>query len=356
MTQISQDKIIEVLEKIPAPDGRGNIVERGMVSKPVVKDNSIILTIKYNEKQKELLRDIDKKAENALLTLEGVEKATVILTSERTEAQPAKKEADENYKPQKLDLKGIKTVVAVASGKGGVGKSTTAVNLALALSKMDLKVALFDADIYGPSVPKLMGLDDADLQSTDGKTIIPPEKHGIKCISIGFIVDEDAPIIWRGPLISGALEQFFNEVQWGDVDVMVIDLPPGTGDTQLMMGHKVPLSGAVIVSTPQDLALADAKKGLNMFRKVDVPVFGMIENMSYYECPKCGYKEEIFGCGGAKATAEKLEADFLGAVPLHMSIRKASDEGTPVVISNPEGTHAKAYMEIAAKIKDKLPL
>jgi ATP-binding protein involved in chromosome partitioning len=249
---------------------------------------------------------------------------------------------------QIVGVPGVKHLIAVASGKGGVGKSTTAVNLALGFQAIGLKAGILDADIYGPSQPRLLGLTGRP-QVLSGTTLRPMDGYGLKVMSMGFLVDEGTPIIWRGPMVVSALNQMLREVAWGELDVMVIDMPPGTGDVQLTMAQQVPLSGAVIVSTPQDLALIDARKGLSMFRKVDVPVLGIVENMSYFVCPKCGERAEIFGHGGAKVEASKLGIPFLGGVPLHMEIRATSDTGQPVVASNPDSVHAQIYREIAAK-------
>ena len=243
---------------------------------------------------------------------------------------------------------GIKHMIAVASGKGGVGKSTTAVNLALGLQAIGLKAGILDADIYGPSQPRLLGLSGRP-QVASGNKLRPMEAYGLRAMSMGFLVDEGTPIIWRGPMVVSALTQMLRDVTWGDLDALVIDMPPGTGDVQLTMAQQVPLSGAIIVSTPQDLALIDARKGLNMFRKVDVPVLGIIENMSFFVCPKCGERSDIFGHGGAKSEAEKLGIAFLGGVPLHMDIRITSDEGQPIVATNPNGPHAQIYRDIATK-------
>jgi len=239
-------------------------------------------------------------------------------------------------------------MIAVASGKGGVGKSTTAVNLALGLKAIGLEAGILDADIYGPSQPRLLGLSGRP-QVGKGNALRPMQGHGLKAMSMGFMVDEGTPIIWRGPMVVSALTQMLRDVDWGDLDVLVIDMPPGTGDVQLTMAQQVPLSGAIIVSTPQDLALIDARKGLNMFRRVDVPVLGIIENMSYFVCPRCGERSHIFGHGGAEAEAQKLAIPFLGGVPLHMDIRATSDEGRPIVASSPDSVHAQIFRAIAAK-------
>jgi ATP-binding protein involved in chromosome partitioning len=249
---------------------------------------------------------------------------------------------------QLTGVPGIKHMIAVASGKGGVGKSTTAVNLALGFQAIGLKAGILDADIYGPSQPRLLGLSGRP-EVLQGNTLRPMEGYGLKAMSMGFMIDEGTPVIWRGPMVVSALTQMLRDVAWGELDVLVIDMPPGTGDVQLTMAQQVPLSGAIIVSTPQDLALIDARKGLGMFRKVDIPVLGIIENMSYFLCPKCNERSEIFGYGGAHAEADKLGIPFLGEIPLHMDIRARSDTGQPIVASMPDSLHAQIFREIAAK-------
>jgi ATP-binding protein involved in chromosome partitioning len=253
---------------------------------------------------------------------------------------------------QKPLVPGVRFIIAVASGKGGVGKSTTAANLALALHAIGLKVGVLDADIYGPSMPRMLGIAGKP-RMIDGK-LEPMANHGVKCMSIGFLVPEDTPMIWRGPMVMSALQQMLRDVTWGELDIMVVDMPPGTGDAQLTMAQQVPLAGAVIVSTPQDIALLDARRGLNMFRKVEVPVLGIIENMSYFLCPHCGERSEIFSHGGARREAEKLGVDFLGELPLDMAIRETSDGGHPIVASDPDSAHAKVYRAIAEQVWAKL--
>jgi ATP-binding protein involved in chromosome partitioning len=244
-------------------------------------------------------------------------------------------------------------VICVASGKGGVGKSTTAVNLALAFAAAGLRTGILDADIYGPSLPVMLGISERP-RSPDGKTLLPIEKYGLRCMSIGFMVAPDTPMIWRGPMVMGALEQMMRDVEWGALDMLVVDMPPGTGDAQLTLAQRVPLAGAVIVSTPQDLALLDARKGLNMFRRVDVPVLGIVENMSYFVCPHCGTRSEIFTHGGARRAAEQMGVPFLGEIPLDMAIRETSDGGRPIVVADPESPHARAYRDIAERIRRQL--
>lgn len=251
-------------------------------------------------------------------------------------------------------IPGVQHVIAVASGKGGVGKSTVAMNLAVALSVQGLKVGLMDADVYGPSVPRMMGITDGSPQSDDGQTITPALAHGVKCMSMGFLVDEDTPMIWRGPMVLSALKQMLFQVKWAPLDVLVLDMPPGTGDTQLSIAQSVNLSGAVIVSTPQDIALLDARKGLNMFRKVNVPILGMVENMSTYICPNCGHEEHIFSHGGAEKAAAELGVSFLGAIPLNLDIRTCTDEGKPMVTAAPDGPAAEIFRTIAQKVVDTL--
>jgi ATP-binding protein involved in chromosome partitioning len=248
---------------------------------------------------------------------------------------------------------GVRSIVAVASGKGGVGKSTTATNLALALSSLGLKVGILDADIYGPSQPRMLGISGRP-DSPDGKILNAMENYGVKCMSMGFLVPEDTPMIWRGPMVQSALQQMLRDVVWGELDILVVDMPPGTGDAQLTMAQQVPLTGSIIVSTPQDIALLDARKGLNMFRKVDVPVLGIIENMSVFVCPNCGHESHIFSHGGAKEVADQLGVDFLGDIPLDIEIRETSDSGQPIVVSHPASPHAKAYVAIAEALWAKV--
>lgn len=350
---LTKERVLQTLESIIDPKTGKNIVQMGYVSGLVVKDGNIGFAFDIgtdsHPADKEPLR---KAAETRLKSLPGVSSATVVMTSERppaTGGHTSGKSAHARTAPSPLaGIRDVKAVIAVASGKGGVGKSTTAVNLAIALSRLGLATGLMDADIYGPSVPRLVGLHGKPEVS--GKIIEPMEAHGIKTMSIGYLVDEEKAMVWRGPMVASAIAQLLGDVNWGALDVLIVDMPPGTGDAQLTMAQRVPLKGAVIVSTPQDIALIDARKGLAMFRQVDVPVFGIIENMSYFLCPSCGERSDIFGHGGARETARTLNADFLGEVPLHMTIRETSDAGTPITASAPDSPQAKVYGEIAKTV------
>lgn len=355
MAELTKERVLEVLQQVKSPDGTSNIVAQDLVSDLFVSDGRVVFSIKVPSDRADKLEGLRQAAEKVVSVLPGAEKVLVALTAEKQPGSPSAQTSAPQPKqaaPQvggKQDVPGVKHIIAVASGKGGVGKSTTSANLALALSEMGLKVGLLDADIYGPSVPKLMGVS-GQPEVLEGRIMKPMEAHGIKLMSIGFLVDETTAMIWRGPMIVSALNQMLREVAWGELDVMVVDMPPGTGDVQLTMAQKVPLTGAVIVSTPQDLALLDARRGVAMFEKVVIPVLGIIENMSHFICPDCGNTHEIFGHGGAKAEAEKTGVPFLGEVPLTMEIREQSDKGAPIVASNPASPLSKAYGTIAARL------
>jgi ATP-binding protein involved in chromosome partitioning len=363
------------LKTVRGPDFEGDVVSLGMVSDIFIADSKVFFSITVPAARAQELEPLRAAAERAVKTIPGVAGVVVALTAEkkgggmearvppRAPAQPprpaapppqrAAPAAPASHSHGKRGVPGVEAIIAVASGKGGVGKSTTAVNLALGLAANGLKVGLLDADIYGPSMPKLLGIRGRP-QTVDGKVLKPMENYGLKVMSMGFLVDEETPMIWRGPMVMSALTQMLREVEWGVLDVLVVDMPPGTGDAQLTMAQQVPLAGAVIVSTPQDLALIDARKGLNMFRKVDVPLLGIVENMSYFVAPDTGKRYDIFGHGGARKEAERLGVAFLGEVPLEMAIRETSDAGTPVVVSAPEGGAARAYRDIAAKVWDRV--
>ena len=360
---ITETQILEALRGVRLPQG-GDLVGAGMVTGLTLREGHVGFAIEVDPTQATVMEPVRKAAEKAIMDLPGVLTATVVLTAHRAAPQaaqrpsgPARPQAHGHVHSQqgggRLSLPGIKHIIAVASGKGGVGKSTTAVNLALALHANGLTVGLLDADVYGPSQPRMMGIKGKPT-SKDGKVMEPLANHGVKVMSMGFLIDEETPMIWRGPMVMSAITQLLRDVNWGELDVLVCDLPPGTGDTQLTMSQNVPLAGAVIVSTPQDIALLDAKKGLNMFRKVDVPVLGIIENMSYFSCPNCGHRSDIFAHGGARREAERFGVDFLGEIPLDISIRETSDSGNPIVVSDPKSPHAAAYREIAQRIWTKL--
>ena len=375
MSEVTEQQILDALKNIK--DNGDDIVSQNMVTGIQIQDGHIAFAIEVDPERGPQLEPLRKQAEKSIFDLPGVISATVVLTAERASGGNggdhdhghdhehnhgpdagkggAGKGAGPDGAPGSDEplMENTKSIIAVASGKGGVGKSTTAVNLALALAAGGKKVGLLDADIYGPSIPRMMGTS-GQPQSSDGETLDPLENYGVKIMSMGFLVEDDDPIIWRGPMVQSALIQMIRDLNWGELDALVVDMPPGTGDIQLTMAQQVPLTGAVIVSTPQDIALADARKGLNMFRKVDVPVFGIIENMSYFVCPHCSERSEIFSHGGAKQEAEQLGIDFLGDIPLDMAIRETSDSGRPIVFSQPNSAHAKAYTAIAEKVWEKV--
>ncbi len=357
MATITKDEVLGRLSQVKGPDLEGNIVDLKLVSDIFIADGKVYFSITVPADRAEELEPMRAAAEKVVLALEGVRGAMVTLTAaraagERSAPAPLEKPPRERP-PEKPMVPGVRSIVAVASGKGGVGKSTTAVNLALGLAANGLSVGILDADIYGPSMPRLLGISGRPRQK-EGRILVPMENYGLKVMSMGFLVEEETPMIWRGPMVISALTQMLREVDWGELDVLVVDMPPGTGDAQLTMAQQVPLAGAVIVSTPQDLALIDARKGLNMFRKVSVPVLGIVENMSYFIAPDTGNRYDIFGHGGARREAERLGVPFLGEIPLTMDVRETSDAGTPVVAAAPDGPAAKAYRDIAAKVLDGL--
>ncbi len=358
MSRTTEEDVREALKGVIDPDRGADVVTLGMVSGVVVKDGNVGFSLEVDPREGAAKEPLRKACEEAVARLPGVLSVSAVLTAHREAAQGGAAQAGAARAPRgpAADaplLPGIRSIVAVASGKGGVGKSTTAVNLALGLAALGQRVGLLDADIYGPSIPRMMGISERPT-SPDGKTLAPMRNFGIVCMSIGFLVAEDTPMIWRGPMVMSALEQLLRDVAWGELDVLVVDLPPGTGDAQLTMAQRVPLTGAIIVSTPQDIALIDARKGLNMFNKVNVPVLGIVENMSYFLCPNCGERSEIFGHGGARETAERLGVDFLGEIPLHISIRETSDAGQPIVVSRPTSEYARAYREVAERVAAKI--
>ena len=358
--QLDERKIIKALSKVTTVDGDTNIVTAGAVSGVVIKDGNVGFTIEIDVKDKDKADRLRSDAEKAVLALDGVLSATAMLTAHQSGpnmptsggSTPPGNGTGSNTAKQSEPHQPATHVIAVASGKGGVGKSTTSINLALALLAAGNKVGILDADIYGPSLPRLIGLNHKP--QSDGQKILPIDAWGLQTMSIGYLVAEDAPTIWRGPMVMSAIEQMLRDVAWNGLDILVIDMPPGTGDAQLTLSQRAKLSGAVIVSTPQDLALIDARKGLNMFRKVNVPLLGIVENMSHFLCTHCGSRHDIFGHGGAALEAETLGVPFLGEVPLEMAIRATSDDGTPIVASQPNSQHAAHYQQIAKRLMKQL--
>ena len=356
MAAVTEAQVMDALRCVPDPGRKQDIVSLDMVSGLTIRDGNVLFAIEVDPQRGQEMEPLRQVAERTVMAIPGVTSVTAVLTAHRDIPKSGGGPAA-GPRPSaaggKLDVSGIGAIVAVASGKGGVGKSTTAVNLAVAMAVNGRRVGLLDADIYGPSMPRMMAIRGKPT-TPDGKRLDPMANHGVKVMSIGFMVDEETPMIWRGPMVQSAITQMLRDVNWGDLDVMVVDMPPGTGDAQLTMAQSVPLAGAVIVSTPQDIALLDARKGLNMFRKVDVPVLGIIENMSYFLCPNCGHRAEIFGHGGARAEAARLGVEFLGEIALDLSIRETSDAGQPIVLEAPTGAHAAASRDLAGRIWQRL--
>ncbi len=367
---VSQQQVLEALAKVRSPRGVA-LTQANVLSPITLNDGKVFFSINVDAQEARAWEEVRAQAEAAVRALPGVTTAMIALTAERkpggTGAGPRRPgqgvpPASAHRPPQspagspmsrQAEIPGIAAVIAVASGKGGVGKSTTALNLALGLRDLGLKVGLLDADIYGPSVPRLTGIHQKP-ELDENRKMIPIARFGLAVMSIGFLVEEDTAMIWRGPMVMSAITQMLRDVDWGKLDVLVVDMPPGTGDAQLTLAQNVPLKGAIIISTPQDLSLIDARRGLAMFKKVNVPVLGIIENMSYFQCPHCGTRSDIFGHGGARHEAERLGVPFLGEVPLHIAIRETSDAGNPVVVSEPEGPHAAIYRAIGAKVREQL--
>ena len=367
---VTQQQVLDQLARVTSPRGVA-LTEANVLSPVTVSDGKVFFSINVDAHEARAWESVRAQAESVVRAIPGVTAAMIALTAERKPATPqgvprrprhGVPPLSSRAQPQspagspmsrQAEIPGIAAVIAVASGKGGVGKSTTALNLALGLRDLGLRVGLLDADIYGPSIPRLTGIREKP-ELTDDRKMIPISRFGLAVMSIGFLVDEDTAMIWRGPMVMSAITQMLRDVTWGQLDVLVVDMPPGTGDAQLTLAQNVPLKGAVIISTPQDLSLIDARRGLAMFKKVNVPVLGIVENMSYFQCPHCGTRSDIFGHGGARHEAERLDVPFLGEVPLHISIRATSDSGNPVVVSEPDGPHAAIYRAIGAKVRDQL--
>jgi ATP-binding protein involved in chromosome partitioning len=368
---VTKEQVLSALAQVGTPGG-AVLPDARVLSDVVVGDGKVFFSITVDADAVKVWEPVRARAEAAVRAIPGVQSALVALTAERSAgsasrgpqpahvahqpraagkpAAPAHSHGADATQP---GIPGVDAIIAVASGKGGVGKSTTAVNLALGLRDLGLTVGILDADIYGPSMPKLLAIKEKP-ETIGGTRLKPIDRYGLKVMSIGFLIDEETPMIWRGPMVMSAITQMLREVEWGKLDVMVVDMPPGTGDAQLTMAQQVPLKGAVIVSTPQDLALIDARRGVAMFKRVNVPVLGVVENMSYFLCPECGTRSDIFSHGGARHEAERLGVPFLGEVPLHMTIREKSDAGLPVVATEPDGQHAKIYRDIAAKVLEQI--
>jgi ATP-binding protein involved in chromosome partitioning len=360
----TRDDVLKALDQVVDPASGRTVVQQDMIQGLVVKDGHVGFVLEVAPERAPQSEPLRKICEAMVLGVKGVKSVTAVLTAHEEHGHahddhaghahshahaPAPKPAvNRQAPPAPAGIPGVTAIIAVASGKGGVGKSTVAVNLALSLSRLGLKVGLLDADIYGPSLPRLMGI--TEKPESDGKKLVPITKHGIKTMSIGFLVEEDQAMIWRGPMVQSALTQMLQDVQWAPLDVLVLDMPPGTGDAQLTIAQRVPLKGAVIVSTPQDIALIDARKGISMFQKTHVPILGLVENMSVFVCSNCGHEHHIFGHGGARETAATLGAPFLGEIPLVPRIRETSDAGTPVSVSAPDGPEALAFLALAKKV------
>ncbi len=355
MGETLEGRVRAALRSVRDPVTGRDIVEAGMVDGLTEKGGMVQFAIQVPRERARESEPLRAAAEKAAAAVPGVLSATAVLTAHREEAPKAAPPPRAGRNPPgqgPMLLPEVGAIIAVASGKGGVGKSTTAVNLAVARASQGLKVGLLDADIYGPSLPQMLGT--RERPRAEQQRIIPLQRWGLKAMSIGFLVEEETPMIWRGPMVMGALEQLMGQVEWGALDIMVVDMPPGTGDAQLTMSQRVPLAGAVIVSTPQDVALIDARRGVKMFEKVGVPVLGLIENMSYYCCPNCGHRADLFGHGGARKEAGRLGVEFLGELPLKLEIRELADAGTPIVAAKPDSEEAHAYQRIASRLREKL--
>lgn len=360
---VTQADILRALELVKLPASGQSLTASGRVANILIDGGKVIFAIGIDATEASAMEPVRKAAESAVSGIPGVTQVLVGLTAEKAPSRGAPSPAMQARQqahghahgpggavPKPTGIPGVKQIIAVASGKGGVGKSTTAANLAVALATLGLKVGVLDADIYGPSMPKVFGITGKP-RLVQGRTLAPMEAYGLKIMSIGFLIDEETPMIWRGPMVISAITQMLREVAWGELDVLVVDMPPGTGDAQLTMAQQTPLAGAVIVSTPQDLALLDARRGVAMFKKVEVPILGIVENMSFFVCPECGHRSDIFAHGGARHEAERLGVPFLGEVPLAMPIRETSDGGRPIVASDPDSPHAKAYLMIARQVQ-----
>ena len=345
MSSVQEQQVLDALKQVMDPDLRRDIVSLGFVKEVRIDGGEVSFKVELTTPACPVKETLKQQSFDVVSAIPGVTKVYVQMTARVREA------------PSKMDkslIPGVKNVIAVASGKGGVGKSTTAVNLAIALAQSGAAVGILDADIYGPSLPRMLGVVGKPQSEEQQGKIQPSEAHGMKVMSMGFFMDEDAPVVWRGPMVGMAVEQLLRDVDWGELDYLIVDLPPGTGDAQLTLTQKVPITGVIIVSTPQDVALSDVKKGVNMFKKVDVPILGIIENMSYFLCPGCGHRSEIFSHGGALKEAESAGMVFLGHIPLDTSICTYADAGTPILITLPDSPQTAIYREIASNVASQV--
>ncbi|HVR43857.1 MAG TPA: Mrp/NBP35 family ATP-binding protein [Thermoanaerobaculia bacterium] len=347
----TEAEIIEALKSVKFPGLSRDIVSFGFVKGVKIDGGKVSVALQFQTENPAIGPQVKAEAESALRGVGGVSEVEVNAEVRGRTAAPAGPGA---ASPPIRSLDGVKYKIAVASGKGGVGKSTVANNLSVALRTMGHTVGLLDADIYGPSQQMMLGIEGRPMVDEVDQKILPMERHGVKTMSLGLITDPDTPVIWRGPMVMKALEQFLGDVRWGELDYMIIDLPPGTGDAQLTLTQRVPLDGAIIVTTPQDVALIDARKGLAMFRKVNVPVLGIVENMSYFVCRHCGEREEIFGHGGGRRTATNLDVPFLGEIPIDPNVVVGGDRGEPIVIADPKSTAAIAFSELAIHVSQAM--
>ena len=360
MADIQKSEILDKLSTVRDPQSGQDLVSAGRIGNIIIKGGNIGFAIDIGGATPEEMEPLRVAAESAVREIDGVLSASVMLTSERDAPPPPPPPSAGNGGHSHggpshggngpIVLPTVKTIIAVASGKGGVGKSTVAVNLALGMKALGKEVGLLDGDIYGPSLPRMLGNHTIKPEADEQQKIKPMEAWGIKAMSIGYLVKEETAMVWRGPMVAGALAQLFTDVNWGELDVLVVDMPPGTGDAQLTLAQRVDVTGAVIVSTPQDIALIDARKGIEMFQKVEVPILGIVENMAVFHCPKCGEASHIFGADGAKETAKDLNVDLLGEIPLHMNIREKADSGKPIVATDPDSDEAKAFIRVAENV------
>ncbi|MCU9846452.1 Mrp/NBP35 family ATP-binding protein [Defluviimonas sp. WL0024] len=347
---ITRDAVLDVLKSVADPVGGKDIVSAGIVRALTVEGGTVRFVLEIDPARAQRMEPARAEAEARLRALPGVDTVSVVMTAHSAAPQPPDLKGGARPKPQGPEkVPGVERIVAIASGKGGVGKSTVAANLAVALAAEGRRVGLLDADVYGPSQPRMLGVSGRPA-SPDGKTILPLRNHGVTLMSLGLLTQEDEAVVWRGPMLMGALQQMLFQVQWGALDILLVDLPPGTGDVQMTLAQKAEVTGAIIVSTPQDIALLDARKGIDMFRKMGTPILGMIENMAVHICSNCGHEEHIFGHGGVRAEAARLGVPLLAEIPLHLDIRTASDGGAPVVASKAASPQARAFRELARRL------